>query len=132
MTDASANSTRPAVSDIAYAEPGDLAAVRTFVRAAATSCGLSSTRTEMLVLAVSELTTNTLQHTSGGGHVRMWSDDLQIVCEVVDGGGARSFGQMPAADSHRGRGLAIVRRVVDALSTYAADAGTVVQIRMNY
>lgn len=132
MTDRPAGSTQPAVADIVYAEPGDLAAVRTFVRAVATGRGLSPTRTEMLVLAVSELTTNTLQHTAGGGRVRMWSDDRQIVCEVVDRGTERPFGPMPAADSQRGRGLAIVRRVVDALSTYVADVGTVVQIRMNY
>src|SRR5262249_6297779 len=128
----SAGSTRPAVADIAYARSGDLAAVRTFVRSAAIGHGLSAPRTEMLVLAISELTTNTLQHTTSGGRVRVWSGDGQIVCEVVDRGAERSFGHMPAADSHRGRGLAIVRRVVDALSSYVGDAGTVVQVRMNY
>ncbi len=120
-----------AVDGMAYAEPGDLVAVRTFVRSAAVDRGLPSSRAEMMVLAVSELATNTLQHTTGGGRVRVWGNDRQVVCEVVDGGGPRSFGRMPHADSHRGRGLAIVEQIVDGVSSYAGPDGTVVQIRID-
>ena len=120
-----------AVEDMAYAGPGDLAAVRTFVRSAVVGRGLASSRADMMVLAVSELATNTLQHTRGGGRVRIWGEARQVVCEVVDGGGDRSFGRMPPADSHRGRGLAIVERVVDGASMSSGPDGTVVQLRMN-
>ncbi len=123
--------TGAAVDGMSYDEPDDVAAVRSFVRSAAVSRGLPPARAELLVLAVSELATNTLQHTTGGGQVRVWSDDHQIVCEVVDGGSARSIGRMPAADSQRGRGLAIVERVVDDLAIFADPAGVVVQVRMN-
>lgn len=131
MSEDSVGSVGAVVDGMAYGEPGDVAVVRSFVRSAAVNRGLSAARAELLVLAVSELATNTLQHTTGGGRVRVWSHGHQIVCEVTDGGAARSIGQMPAADSQRGRGLAIVRRVVDAVSIYAGPGGTVVQMRMN-
>src|SRR5262245_58071777 len=102
MTEGSVEAVPPAEEDMAYTEPGDVAAVRSFAHAAAVERVLAPTRADLLVLAVSELTSNTLQHTAGGGVVRLWSDDRRVVCEVVDGGAARSFGQMPAADSHRG------------------------------
>ena len=131
MTEGSIEAVPPVAESMAYAEPGDVAAVRSFVRTAAVERGLAPTRAELLVLAVSELTSNTLQHTTGGGVVRLWSDDRHVVCEVADGGGARSFGQMPAANSHRGRGLAIVQRVVDEVSTSTGPDGTVVRVRMD-
>lgn len=120
-----------AVDAMAYALPGDVAQVRSFVRSAALHRGLSAARVEFLVLAVSELASNTIQHTTGGGQVRVWSGDGQVVCEVVDRGADKAFGPMPVADSRRGRGLAIVRRVVDDLTTFATAAGNVVQLRMN-
>jgi anti-sigma regulatory factor (Ser/Thr protein kinase) len=131
VTEGSIEAVPPAAQTMTYAEPGDVAAVRSFVRAAAEERGLAPIRVEMLVLAVSELTSNTLQHTTGGGVVRLWSDDHHVVCEVADRGMVRSFGQMPPADSPRGRGLAIVQRVVDEVSTATGPDGTVVRIRMD-
>lgn len=131
MTGGPAGADRHAVDDMTYAEVDDLVSVRTFVRSAMADRGLSPARTEMMVLAVTELATNTLQHAAGGGRVRVWGDARQVVCEVADHGARRPLGQMPPADSHRGRGLAIVERVVDDVSTYTGPDGTVVQIRMN-
>jgi anti-sigma regulatory factor (Ser/Thr protein kinase) len=131
MTEGSIDAVPPVADTMAYAQPGDVAAVRSFVRAAAVERGLAPTRAELLVLAVSELTSNTLQHTTGGGVVRLWGDDRHVVCEVADGGVTRSFGQMPPAESDRGRGLAIVQRVVDEVSTSTGPDGTVVRVRMD-
>jgi anti-sigma regulatory factor (Ser/Thr protein kinase) len=131
VTGAFAGSTGPAVESMTYAEPGDLAAVRLFVRAAAESRGLPPARVDMIVLAVSELATNTLQHATGTGRIQVWTDDSHMVCEVVDRGAGRSFGLMPAAESHRGRGLAIVAQVVDDVSSYTGPEGTVVRLRMS-
>ncbi|MEK8105703.1 hypothetical protein NKG94_12165 [Micromonospora sp. M12] len=41
---------------------------------------------ELLTLAVSELATNTLQHTTGGGWVRLWAEPGQLFCDIVDRG----------------------------------------------
>lgn len=117
--------------EIAYAASGDLATVRSFVRRIARTAGLGPDRVELLVLAVSELATNTLEHTSGGGVARIWREDGQVVCEIVDSGRHRPFAAMPAADSHRGRGLAVVRSVVDSVIVFDGPSETVVRLRMN-
>jgi anti-sigma regulatory factor (Ser/Thr protein kinase) len=117
------------IDGMSYTEPDDLRVVRTFVAERARTLGLPAARIDLLTLAVSELTTNTLQHTGGGGHIRVWADDGQLVCDVVDGGGPRPFGRtMPAAEAIRGRGLAIVERVCDAVYTAAVPGGTLVRI----
>ncbi|MEV8507128.1 ATP-binding protein [Actinoplanes sp. NPDC051475] len=116
---------------LGYHVPGDLADVRAFVAARATAIGLPARRVELLVLAVSELATNTLQHTRGGGVVRVFAQPGVLVCDVVDQGAARRLGRsMPAADAVGGRGLAIVERVCDEVETSAVPEGTRVRIRL--
>jgi serine/threonine-protein kinase RsbW len=131
MPEAPAGSVQPAADSMSYTEPGDLGTIRAFVRANAVALGLPTGRADLLTLAVSELTTNTLQHTNGGGRVRVWAERGQVVCDVVDTGPARSFGRMPEPESIRGRGLAIVAQVADDVSSWTGPEGTVVRIRMN-
>jgi len=120
---------RPA--EISYHEPADLATVRAFVRGAALALGLPDVRAEMLTVAVSELATNTLQHTSGGGRVRIWGDAGQVCCEVADQGPPRVLGRpMPTADAARGRGLPIVERVCDEVGVADGPDGTRVRLGM--
>ncbi|MEV0902080.1 ATP-binding protein [Actinoplanes sp. NPDC049802] len=114
---------------MSYHVPDDLRAVRAFVTERALALGLPEARIDVLTLAVSELTTNTLQHTSGGGHIRVWADNGRLVCDVVDQGAGRPFGRaMPSAEAIRGRGLAIVERVCDSVYTTAVPGGTLVRI----
>ncbi|MEU5780979.1 ATP-binding protein [Micromonospora lupini] len=116
---------------MAYEVATDLRELRVFVCAGATARGLSPERVELLALAVSELATNTLQHTAGGGRVRLWADGDQLFCDVVDQGPARAFGRgMPAADAVRGRGLAIVEKICDEVAVLGVSEGTVVRIRL--
>jgi len=117
---------------MAYTEPDDLRVVRTFVAERALELGLPAARVDLLTLAVSELTTNTLQHTGGGGHIRLWAENGRLICDVVDGGGPRPFGRaMPSAEAIRGRGLAIVERVCDSVHTSTVPGGTLVRICLN-
>ena len=114
-----------------YGRPGDLSGVRSFVRARASALGLSDVRADLLTLAVSELATNTLQHTGGGGRVRIWAEAGDVVCDVVDSGLGSSFGHdMPSAGAVRGRGLAIVERICDDVSAWTAADGAVVRVRL--
>jgi anti-sigma regulatory factor (Ser/Thr protein kinase) len=120
------------IDAMSYRDASELSALRAFVRARALALGLAAARTDMLTLAVSELATNTLLHTNGGGRVRVWVDTDQVVCEVVDRGPLRAFGRsMPPADSVGGRGLAIVERVCDEVTTSAVTEGTLVRLRLN-
>ena len=115
-----------------YGEAGDLGAVRAFVRDQALALGLSETRTELLMLAVNELATNTMQHTTGGGQVRVWADAGQVVCDVLDQGPPRTFQRpMPPADSVGGRGLAIVERICDQVEMVSGPDGTTVRLRLH-
>lgn len=126
----STGSAWPAQDTMAYGRADDLAGVRAFARSRAAALGLPARRVEMLGLAVSELATNTLQHTSGGGRVRVWAESGQLYCEVVDAGPMRSIGDMPPASAVSGRGLAIVRRVADDVDILPDSDGTAVRMRM--
>ena len=120
----------PAVETLPYSRAGELATVRAFVCHRARAAGLSAARVDLLALAVSELATNTLQHTDGGGLVRVWAEAGQLICDVVDQGAPRGFGgDMPAPGALRGRGLAIVARICDEVAVHADVAGTVVRLR---
>ncbi|GAB2566954.1 hypothetical protein Aab01nite_45590 [Paractinoplanes abujensis] len=115
-----------------YSEPGDLAKLREFVRGHAAALGLPDERAELLTLAVSELATNTLQHTAGGGTVRLWTSGGRVICDVTDGGAIRSLGRpMPAADALRGRGLAIVERICDEVAVDTAGDNTRVRLALD-
>ncbi|MCO1594734.1 ATP-binding protein [Micromonospora sp. RHAY321] len=116
---------------MAYHAAADLRALRAFVCAGAVARGLSPQRVELLALAVSELATNTLQHTTGGGRVRLWAEADHLICDVIDQGPMRAFGRdMPPAEAVRGRGLAIVEQVCDEVGVLAMPEGTVVRIRL--
>jgi anti-sigma regulatory factor (Ser/Thr protein kinase) len=118
-------------AEMSYAVPADLTVVRDFVRAEAVALGLPDLRADLLTVAVSELATNTLQHTAGGGLVRIWAEPGRVCCEVVDQGAARTFGRtMPGAEEVRGRGLAIVERICDEVGTGSGPAGTSVRLGM--
>src|SRR5205814_7259192 len=115
-----------------YAVVADLPILRAFVAERAIALGLAPDRAELLKLAVSELATNTLQYTVGGGQVRVWAEADRLVVEVVDGGPAPQLRRsMPAADAERGRGLPIVVRVCDEVSTADAGAGTAIRLVFN-
>jgi anti-sigma regulatory factor (Ser/Thr protein kinase) len=102
------------------------------VRDHALALGMSEARTELLMLAVNELATNTVQHTTGGGSIRVWTDAGQIVCDIVDQGPPRTLQRpMPPADAVRGRGLAIVERICDQVDMVSGPDGTTVRLRLH-
>lgn len=115
--------------EMTYDRPADLAEVRAFVRASAGDLGLPERRADLLTLAVSELATNTLQHTAGGGRVRLRVELGRLLCDVIDQGPMRRLGgTMPAPQEIRGRGLAIVERICDEVGIDADDGGTRVRL----
>ena len=115
--------------EMTYDRPSDLASVRAFVRERAADLGLSERRADLLALAVSELATNTLQHTSGGGRVRLRAEPGRVLCDVIDRGPLRRLGRaMPPAQEVRGRGLAIVERICDDVGIAAEDGHTRVRL----
>lgn len=112
----------------------DQAGVRALVSAQAHLAGLPADREIDLVLAVAELTANTLAHTSGPGEVSIWKDDGELICQVRDGGqisdplaGAR---RPDPGSPGRGRGLWLVHRLTDLAEVWTGPGGTTTRLHM--
>ena len=111
----------------------DLAEVRTLVHKHARDAGLTDSRADDLVLAVSEVAANTLRHTQSPGVLSIWHDDDEIVCEVRDKGIIAD----PLVGNHRpppgadgGHGLWLVRQVCDLVELRSGSDGTTIRMHM--
>lgn len=116
---------------MSYGRPADLSAVRRFVTAEAARAGLDSVRATEVAVAVNELATNTIEHTSGDGRVAAWSDHQAFVCQVEDGGHITDplAGYVPpSGGAQRGRGLVLVNRVSDLVRMHTQPDGTTFRI----
>ncbi len=122
----------PLPGQATYHHADDLHDLRLWTQTCALQAGLSAERAVLLMLAVSELATNTLLHTGGGGVVEVRSEGSGVICEVTDDGpaGARVSRPMPPAGAPNGRGLAIVEQVCDDVSVRAQGGQTVVRLWM--
>lgn len=107
--------------------------VREFVSTAARVLGLDDDKIDVLVLAVNELATNSVQHGGGGERVRVWQDGPAIVAEVTDRGwiGQPLVGrQWPSGDVESGRGLWIANQLCDLVQVHSTRAGTSVRLHV--
>jgi anti-sigma regulatory factor (Ser/Thr protein kinase) len=107
--------------------------VRAFVAEHAARADLPPDRASDLVLAASELATNSVLHAGGEGLVGMWCEDDAIVCEVSDGGRVEDplIGrERPAAEWATGRGLWLVNSLCDLVQMRSLPTGNVVRLHM--
>jgi anti-sigma regulatory factor (Ser/Thr protein kinase) len=110
-----------------------LADVRGFVDAHATRCGLDLARTQDLVLAASEVATNSVVHGGGSGSVSMWCDGGAVVCEVRDAGHIDvplAGRERPLAGRTGGRGMWLANQVCDLVQVRSNGQGSTVRLRM--
>ena len=111
----------------------DLSQVRALVLQQAREAGLAESRSNDLVLAVSEVAANTLRHTRASGTLGIWHDDDEIVCEIRDSGtiaDPEAGRRKPAPDASGGHGLWIVRQVCDLVELTSDANGTTVRMHM--
>ena len=98
---------------------GDYHAFRGVLAASARELGMEPDRADELVLAANEVVTNAVVHGEAPVSVRCWAADGELVCEVADAGPgvADPFAgwELPQPPSPGGWGLALARRVCDAL-----------------
>lgn len=111
----------------------DLAQVRALVYQHAREAGLTQSRADDLVLAVSEVAANTLRYTRSPGTLALWHDGTEVICEIRDEGtiadplvGRHS----PAADAPGGHGLWLVHQVCDLAELNSDANGTTVRLHM--
>jgi anti-sigma regulatory factor (Ser/Thr protein kinase) len=115
-------------------EPSGLDEVRRFVARHAAAAGLSALKVDELVVAVSELATNSITHGGGRGALRTWADGGSVVAEVRDGGHVRdplAGRRPPAPDQRCGRGLWMVNELCDLVQLRSSRAGTTVRVHLH-
>lgn len=124
------NEPLPAPPDAAcldYAHEDDLFALRRFVRVEALAAGLSDGRVDDLTLAVTELTTNTLEHAGAPGRLSTWTEGDAFICQVSDAGlltDPLAGRRVRSTVSSRGRGLALVNGLCDLVRLHTSPEGT--------
>lgn len=108
------------------ADPGEISPVREAVHDLAARAGYGA-RADDLALAINELIANAQEH--GAAPIRVVADaddDDGVQVEVVDSGSGFDWGAAvrehpPRPDSRRGRGLWIVRQLVDRVTVERQD-----------
>jgi anti-sigma regulatory factor (Ser/Thr protein kinase) len=99
----------------------------------AAQAGLPGDRRADLVIAASEVAANTLKHTAGGGAVRVWATDDEVLCQLEDGGHITdplAGYRRPAADAAAGHGLWLVNQVCDLAEIRTGETGTTIRLHM--
>jgi len=111
-----------------------LGEVRGLIAEHANRAGLAPTRVADLVLAVSEVATNSLLYGGGGGTVQVWLDNGCIGCDIRDRGRIDEplvGRQRPAASQLGGRGIWIANHLCDLVQIRSASSGSLVRLQMS-
>jgi anti-sigma regulatory factor (Ser/Thr protein kinase) len=111
----------------------DLAAVRALVRRCTLEADLSDQRAIDLVIAVSEVAANTVQHARTAGTLDIWRGDDEIICQITDAGfisdplaGSRA----PRPGETTGHGLWMVNQICDKVDLCSDETGTMIRMHM--
>src|SRR5262245_3602059 len=117
-------------------ELGTLYRLRAALAAHATELGASERLVGNLVIAAGELASNAVRHGGGRGRLRLWYHADTLRCEVADQGpglaGADTAGTVPPPlTATAGRGLWIVRQLVDDLMIACDGSGTVATVSIS-
>jgi anti-sigma regulatory factor (Ser/Thr protein kinase) len=121
-------------SDEQYDIPfdGDHHAFRGALAGRALECGIDADRAEELVLAANEVVTNSVRHGEPPIAARCWVADGDFVCEVSDAGAGVpdpfAGWTLPAPGARSGWGLALARRICDALEVSDRAHGSRVRL----
>jgi serine/threonine-protein kinase RsbW len=109
--------------------------VRRVVSHALTTFGVTRACVDDIVLALSEACTNVIDHAAASDQyeVRLQVDERHCAISVVNPGSGIDFrslaGAMPDESSPRGRGVAIMRAVMDGVDfTSEPETGTLVHL----
>ena len=113
--------------------PVSLHALRTAVADEAERSGIDAARRDDLILATSEVATNSIRHGGGAGLLRIWSDDAGVVCEISDAGRITDplVGRdRPSGDLESGYGLWLANHVCDLVQIRTFGSGSVVRLHV--
>jgi anti-sigma regulatory factor (Ser/Thr protein kinase) len=112
-------------------EAPTLSAVRAFVAERAARWGLPDERVQGLVLAVSEVATNTIRYAGASGTLRMWRTDASVICEIADEGAIADplVGRRdPQRSTGGGFGLWLANQMCELVQVRTFPTGSVVRL----
>lgn len=112
--------------------PGQLRQLRTGADDIATAAGLDENGRLDWSLVLTELATNSIEHSDGQAVVRMFTEGHDLVGQVSDAGDLTDplAGRHPALPGQvRGRGLTIVHDLADLVRLHTRPGATTVEVR---
>lgn len=113
--------------------PRDVGALRRRVAAEAAAAGVAADRLDDIVLAVSEVATNSVLYGGGAGSLATWNAAGVFVCEVRDRGRIVDplVGRArPARGQRSGRGMWLANELCDLVQVRAMAGGMVVRLHL--
>lgn len=116
--------TVPDIADALKFDLTDLSTVRAIASAWAQRELLSVDLARDLLIAVHEIASNAVEHGSGSGLIRFWSDERDLFCEVSSNGPLRQPypGYLPPdTGQERGRGLWMARQICTRVDVLPRD-----------
>jgi SAM-dependent methyltransferase/anti-sigma regulatory factor (Ser/Thr protein kinase) len=124
----------PAVpSTLVFTAPHGPRQVRRLTHDTATRAGLTGQRLTDLLMAVNELSVNTLLHTGRPGLFSVWCTAGQLVCQVQDSGHITdplAGRRCPAPHDTGGHGLLLVNDLCDLVRIHTRPGETTVRLHM--
>lgn len=112
----------------------NLSEVRNLAEQRARKAGLPESRVVDFVIAVSEITANTVRHARSAGSIEIWTSTDELVCEIRDSGvisDPMAGRRPPPPDSNGGHGLWLVHQVCDRVDLHSDENGTVIRLHMS-
>lgn len=116
------------------AQTADMTELRRLTTGFAQSVGLGRERIQDLVLALTELASNSIEHAYSSATVLLGIRDGRLVGQVRDRGHIADplAGRHPAPPSQsRGRGLLLVNQLADLVRMHSTPGGTTVEIQFD-
>jgi anti-sigma regulatory factor (Ser/Thr protein kinase) len=123
----------PAELDIELTEPADLPAMRHRLRTATTRMGMSNDEVDLVLIAVSEVVTNGLQHGRSPCRMRTWAANRVLHVRVDDHGHSPELAAAgywrPTSPTGDRMGLWVARQLADVVHTQTRPNGTMVELQ---
>ncbi len=107
--------------------------VRDLVARHGAALSMAADRITNLVIAVGEITANTLRHTRAGGTFWVWHTGEEIICQVQDQGWITDplAGRKRRSPEDSGHGLWVVNQMCDLVEIRSSNAaGTIIRLHM--
>jgi anti-sigma regulatory factor (Ser/Thr protein kinase) len=111
----------------------NLSEVRALAESEARVSGMPEDRIIDFVIAVAEVTANTVRHARSPGSMEIWLAGGELVCEIRDAGVITdpAAGRRPPPDeASGGHGLWLVHQICDRVDLHSDESGTVIRLYM--